>query len=54
MEEQFADWICPFLSIGKDAPVPCNHNCMLYVEKMAECAISQIEKDVRSISEDMP
>lgn len=54
MKEQFADWICPFLSIGKDAPVSCNHNCMLYVSDSGECAIRDIESNLNYIATDTP
>lgn len=57
MKEKFEEepiFICPLLSIGKDTPVICRHNCRWYYEKEKSCAVCEIVDELYGIKHSIP
>lgn len=57
MEEKFQEeqtCICPLLSIGKDSPVLCRHDCQWYFQKDKDCAVCLMVNELYGIKLSIP
>ncbi len=57
MNEKFSEEpisICPLLSIGKDTPVACRHDCQWYYSVDKECAVCQLVNELYGIKLSIP